>query len=177
MTWVLLLNQSYDPLHFINKRRAIKLLCKDRAEVYTSFSTGIQSVWSGSYFATSSEKIQMPATIRLKNQVNKRWKPPKFHRRALFNRDGWICQYCSAPLERKTVTIDHVLPRAQGGKTSWLNCVTACVPCNKKKANQTPSQAGMQLLKAAAVPTQIHFWDSNSKVTWHDDWSHFFKNH
>jgi 5-methylcytosine-specific restriction endonuclease McrA len=175
MTWVLLLNRSYDALHFISKKRALKLMCNDKVVVYDSFETGKPSVWEDKFIHTASGRSSLPATLRLKEQVTKRWKPPKWNKRAMFNRDGWVCQYCGAALDKKTVTIDHVIPRSQGGRTDWLNCVTACQRCNREKANKTPSQAGMKLLNQPAIPNQIHFWDSHSRYTWHDDWNTFFK--
>jgi len=68
-----------------------------------------------------------------------------FSRHNIFKRDAFTCQYCAAKPGSKELTIDHVLPRAQGGVSSWTNCVVACVPCNRFKANRTPEQARMKL--------------------------------
>ena len=51
------------------------------------------------------------------------------------------------------LTIDHVLPRSQGGVSSWENCVLACMACNKRKADRTPEQAGVKLRKQPTRPT------------------------
>ena len=172
--YALLLNASYEPLHFVNQRRVLRLLVRNKVKVYEG-ETG-PSTWD-KWIASTTGKIQLPATIVLRQRVHKKWKPPRFHRKALYNRDNWQCQYCGEGLERRTVTIDHVLPRAQGGKTTWLNCVTSCTGCNKDKGDRTPAQAGMELRKQPAVPTQLDFWDVSSKHAWHHDWDPFFERH
>ena len=50
------------------------------------------------------------------------------------------------------LTIDHVVPRAQGGVSSWENCVLACMACNKRKADRTPEQAKMRMRKKPVRP-------------------------
>lgn len=62
------------------------------------------------------------------------------------------CQYCGAKKASKDFTFDHVVPRSRGGKTNWVNIVTSCVPCNRKKSNRTPAEAGMTLLKEPKEP-------------------------
>ena len=59
------------------------------------------------------------------------------------------CQYCGDQPGGEELTIDHVVPRAQGGVSSWTNCVLACIDCNKRKADRTPQQAGMKLQQGA----------------------------
>ena len=64
-----------------------------------------------------------------------------YSKRGVLQRDGYICGYC----DKHATTIDHVVPRCQGGKSSWENTVASCQPCNAKKGGRTPSQAGMVL--------------------------------
>lgn len=75
-----------------------------------------------------------------------------FSRRNVFKRDRCTCQYCGAQPGSPELTIDHVIPRAQGGVSSWDNCVLACVACNARKANRTPEQAGMRLRQRPSQP-------------------------
>lgn len=178
MTRALLLNATYEPLHFTSDTRAIILLLKGRAEV-VSVDGGMLSMWD-EYFTSPGpvpgsdlKKVQVPATIRLLKRVHKKWKAPKFQKRVLFNRDKWCCQYCNVQLRWETITIDHVLPSSRGGLTTWKNCASACKPCNKKKANMTPEEAGMRLLKVPADPSVLHFWDSTNKENWHPHWQIF----
>nr|WP_096303520.1 HNH endonuclease [Jatrophihabitans sp. GAS493] len=67
----------------------------------------------------------------------------------MLDRDGRICGYCRSP---QGLTIDHIRPRAQGGKNGWLNTVACCAPCNGRKRDRTPEQAGMKLLVTPYAP-------------------------
>lgn len=170
MKRALLLNADYTPLHFMSDTDAIILLYKGRAEVVIDFETGLPSVWEDDAFTTSEASWPNPATLRLKRHVNKRWRPPRFRRRVLFNRDDWRCQYCGTRVRSDTVEIEHVLPRSRGGDTSWTNCVTSCHSCNKRKDDRTPDEAGMPLLKKPANPSSLHFWDATRSDCWHPTW-------
>lgn len=167
MKRALLLNADWVPLHFISDWRAIRLVLKGRAEII-SVSDG-PSVWDET-FDTVSQRIPIPATLRLMERVNKKWKPPRFRKKVLFNRDNWCCQFCGVKLRWDNVTIDHVMPRSRGGQTTWLNCVTACRPCNRRKDDQTPDEANMKLHKQPSLPTTLHFWDASKSSVWHADW-------
>lgn len=168
MKRALLLNADWAPLHFISDWRAIRLVLKGRAEII-SVSDG-QSVWEET-FNTVSQRIPIPATLRLLERVNKKWKAPRFRKKVLFNRDNWSCQFCGVKLRWDNVTIDHVMPRSRGGQTTWLNCVTACRPCNRRKDDRTPDEANMKLAKQPALPSTLHFWDASKSSVWHPDWN------
>lgn len=169
MKRALLLNNDYTPLQFISDCDAIILFYKGRAEVVPG-ADGTPSEWD-EVFSSPSTSIRVPATMRLKNRrVIKKLKPPKFRKKVLFNRDSWKCQFCGAPLTWESVTIDHVHPSSRGGPTSWLNCVTACKPCNRRKANKTPEEAGMKLLSQPSTPSSLHFWDLGRANSFHPDW-------
>jgi len=75
-----------------------------------------------------------------------------FSRRNIFKRDRFSCQYCGAQPKSDELTIDHVVPRAQGGQSSWENCVLACMSCNHRKADRTPDQARMRLKNIPVRP-------------------------
>ena len=168
----LLLNADYSPIQFITNIRAFLLVHKGRAEVIDM--GGKLSVWDGSV-RTSSSEFHFPATIRLVNRINNRWKAPRFRKSALYIRDRWECQYCGIDLNKTLATIDHVLPRSRGGETSWKNCVASCKYCNRKKANKTPAEAGMPLLRLPITPKPYHIWEGTKNIKWHDDWSSFIK--
>ena len=172
MQRVLLLNASYEPLNFISDKKAIRLLIKDKAEIFLNLK-GFQSTWPDLKFASPSTDFDVPATLRLVKRVNNRRRVPRFGKKILFNRDSWMCQYCSTHLQWNTITIDHVIPKSHGGPTSWANCVAACRHCNKIKANRTPDQANMKLVKSPKTPSALHFWDVSRKSLWHDDWDYF----
>jgi 5-methylcytosine-specific restriction endonuclease McrA len=78
-------------------------------------------------------------------------------RRGVLLRDRETCQYCGAQPGRALLTIDHVLPRAQGGGTHWENVVAACEACNRRKGSRTPEQAGMALARPPRRPAYVAF--------------------
>jgi hypothetical protein len=55
------------------------------------------------------------------------------NRRKVYERDDYVCRYCSKKLTRFTATLDHVKPIAEGGDHSLANLVTACLDCNSRK--------------------------------------------
>lgn len=168
----LLLNADWVPLHFVSDIDAIILFYKGRAEVIISPTTGAPSEWDD-VFSSPSTSIHVPATLRLIKRVNKRWKPPRFRKKVLFNRDGWKCQYCGVKLAWANIEVEHVMPSSRGGQTTWLNCVSACKSCNKRKGPMTPEEAGMTLIKKPANPTPLHYWDAMKSDCWCPDWDLF----
>lgn len=173
MKRVLLLNLTYDPLNFITEQKAHLLLMKQKAEIVANME-GIESIWPDSFLTTPTRKFKIPATLRLLVRVNtSRIRMPKFRKHVIFNRDKWVCQYCSMSLSKATATIDHVFPSSRGGKTTWQNCVASCKPCNRHKANKTPNEANMNLLCQPSIPTTVDFWDISRSKIWHNDWELF----
>jgi HNH endonuclease len=73
-------------------------------------------------------------------------------RSILYARDRNLCAYCGEHHDSKNLTIDHVHPKSRGGKNTWVNCVTACKPCNMRKGNKTPEEAKMHLLYVPYAP-------------------------
>ena len=75
----------------------------------------------------------------------------------MFVRDEYTCQYCGDKLGKKSCTVDHIIPKSQGGKNKWENTVTCCFDCNNKKDRHLPSECGMVLLKKPLTPTIMSF--------------------
>jgi len=165
----LLLNASYEVLSFIPERKAFKLLFKeDKVEVISDWDEYI--VWG-------TGRIKHPSILRLKSHVRRNYYNSNFSRKALIKRDKSTCQYCAKKLTASQITIDHVLPRAQGGITSFTNCVVCCQVCNNKKADKTPEQAAMVLLKRPAHPSfSSHHYVADPQEYWHKDWDDFLGN-
>ena len=161
----LLLNASYEVLNFIPARKVYKLLIKDKVEVISSWDEEINWI---------SGKIKHPSILRLKSHVKRNYFNSNFSRKALVKRDRNTCQYCATKLTASQITIDHVLPRAQGGITSFTNCVVSCQTCNNKKADKTPEQSNMTLLKRPTHPSfSAQYYVSDSQEYWHPDWNGF----
>lgn len=170
----LLLNADYQPLHFIDEEETIYLLYLNKAEmVVVNQETGQPSAWPEGHGLVDGGIFPAGATIRLFDRVKKKWRAPKFRKRVLFTRDKWKCQYCGCQLTAATATIEHILPESRGGPKSWKNCVAACSPCNRKKKNRTPDEAGMKLLSLPCEPSPFDFWTENQSQEWHPDWEFF----
>jgi 5-methylcytosine-specific restriction endonuclease McrA len=142
----LLLNSTYEPLKVISWQRAVTLMWLGKVEVVRTYDRDIRSV---------TFKVRMPAVVRLLRFVRRKEPQVSFSRRNLFARDENTCQYCGIRFETGTLTYDHVVPRAQGGRTDWTNIVTCCVDCNRRKGGRTPEQAGMRLLRHPRRPDKL----------------------
>ena len=139
---VLVLNQSYEPLSICRVRRAVVLLYQSKAEMLENGSGFIHS---------ASHVFPVPSVIRLAIAVRRAPRSGrKLTRLEVFKRDRYICQYCGK--ETRQLTLDHVLPRYRGGQHTWENVVSACVPCNRRKAGRTPREAGMRLIHQPSRP-------------------------
>lgn len=161
----LLLNASYEVLSFIPERKVFKLLFKGKVEVVSTWDEVI--TWGNG-------KVQHPSILRLKNHVKRNYFNSNFSRKALVKRDRSTCQYCGVKLTASQITIDHVLPRAQGGITSFVNCVVACQLCNNQKADKTPDQAGMKLMRKPTHPSfSPQYYVADPQEYWHKDWDDF----
>jgi len=138
---VLVLNQNYEPLNICRVRRAVVLLYRGKAEMLEN-GTGL--IHSASY------TFPVPSVIRLAYMIKRPRPERKLTRLEVFNRDQYTCQYCGK--EARQLTLDHVIPRYQGGEHTWENVVSACIPCNRRKAGKTLEQAGMRLIRHPSPP-------------------------
>jgi 5-methylcytosine-specific restriction endonuclease McrA len=94
----------------------------------------------------------MPSVVRVLRRFKRDRIRIKFSRLNIYARDGFVCQYCGARKPTEDLTFDHVQPRSRGGKTDWSNIVCCCAICNAAKADRTPAEAGMKLLRAPKKP-------------------------
>lgn len=140
---VLLLNASFEPLRVISWQRAVSMLFLGKIEIVEEYEHNIRSV---------SVVIKAPAVVRLLKYVQLGRKSPPLCRSNILARDDFQCQYCAKPLTSKEATLDHVIPRSQGGKTCWENIVCCCSVCNRKKGGRTPAEARMSVLKKPTRP-------------------------
>jgi 5-methylcytosine-specific restriction endonuclease McrA len=145
---VVLLDASYQFAGIISWKRAMTLLIEGKIEVIRQSERIIRTV---------SDKFVVPAVAILKKMVERiqRTKVP-FTRRNLFMRDRNTCQYCGCHMAHG-LTVDHVVPRAAGGKTSWVNCVASCKPCNDRKGDKSPEKVGLKLRSRPYAPTVKDF--------------------
>ena len=138
---VLVLNQSYEPINICRVRRAVVLLYRGKAEMLEN----------GSGFIHAATQIfPVPSVIRLACLIKRPRVEKKLTRLEVFNRDQYTCQYCGK--ETRQLTLDHVIPRYRGGEHVWENVVSACIPCNRRKAGRTPAEARMKLIRHPTPP-------------------------
>ena len=168
---VLVLNRMYMAVHVVGVRRAFCLLCKDGAEVINiedgawmayDFSSWLENCNLRAELGQIDEQddwinsvnfsVQAPRVIRLLNYDRVPRNKVKFSRRNVFLRDEYHCQYCARRFGTSNLSLDHVMPRSQGGQSSWVNIVTACLKCNVRKGGRTPEQANMKLLNRPVCP-------------------------
>ncbi len=164
----LVLNKNWTPVATVPLQRAIIMLFseyddgtpKARIIDHETYQAFTWADWSKLRPSMTDDRIigtnllfKIPEVILL-SKFEKMPKPKiHFSRRTLFKRDKMMCQYCGDKPESSELTIDHIVPRAQGGTTTWENCTLCCVDCNRKKADKTPKQAGMTLLSVPKKPT------------------------
>ncbi len=158
----LALNASFEPLTIVPQRRAVRLVLDRKAELLEADS--------GMSFRSECEIVPAPLVIRLVRFVTV---PRRLRRQVtntfLFARDDYSCQYCGRHRSdlkgRQFLTRDHILPISRGGQNDWKNVVTACSPCNNRKANRLPEEAGLRLLTDPAEPNSVHLVWAVRRVT------------
>jgi hypothetical protein len=163
----LLLNASYEPLRFVDEKKIIKLLYKNKVEILDYWEKSISSI---------NSSYKMPATVVIKRYINiQEARQFRFSKNGVYNRDKWKCQYCGIQVYMSSATIDHVLPRSRNGKTVWQNCVTSCQQCNSKKGSRTPQESGMRLLNEPKTPSHICLLKGvKDKYISHENWKNYF---
>jgi 5-methylcytosine-specific restriction endonuclease McrA len=146
---VLVLNATYEPLSIISVRRAVVLLLKEKAELIEAASERLHA---------ECTSLPVPLVIRLVYYVRiPRQVTMAPTRSGVLLRDNCTCQYCGATPGRAGLTLDHVVPRSRGGETVWGNVVACCRPCNARKGDRTPEEAGMGLRRRPGRPHYVAF--------------------
>jgi 5-methylcytosine-specific restriction endonuclease McrA len=149
MQTVIVLNASYEFLGLVSWQRAMTMLFSGKVEIVKESQRIVRTV---------SRTFRIPAVIRLIKfirQIYRREVP--FSRKNILVRDQFVCQYCGREFSSADLTIDHVIPKVQGGSNEWTNVVACCRACNIKKGGQTPRQAVMQLQRKPFKPTIMEF--------------------
>ena len=157
----LVLNRNWQPVNVATVARALVLLWNESARVVdpADYQTFDWNDWSelrpedGDAFVQAIRfRIRVPEVITLSEYDRLPTASVTFSRRNIFKRDKFVCQYCGEQPGGEALTIDHVVPRAQGGESRWDNCVLACIDCNHHKADRTPDQASMTLRRDPIQP-------------------------
>jgi len=139
----LLLSAAYEPMATISWRKAIVMLTLGKVEVVESYDRDIRS---------TSVVFKLPCVVRLINRF-RRYRPQvRYSKQNIFARDRWTCQYCGERRPISQLTQDHVIPRAQGGKTCWENVVISCSRCNLDKGSKPLHRFKRRLLRKPFAP-------------------------
>jgi 5-methylcytosine-specific restriction endonuclease McrA len=157
----LVLNRNWQAIHVTTVARALVLLWNESARVvepeeYRTYRweewTALEPAPGSPCIRAARARLRVPEVVCLTRYDRLPSSAVAFSRGNVAKRDHYICQYCGAQPGRESITIDHVVPRSQGGVSGWTNCVAACVACNARKADRTPEQAGMHLRRRPARP-------------------------
>lgn len=157
---------SYFPLSLWPWQDTVKAVFLDRVNVVSEYDRVIHS---------PSRAFRVPSVIALK-EFAPRARRPAFTRFNVFLRDRFTCQYCGDRFPAHDLTFDHVVPRSRGGRTTWGNVVAACGPCNMRKANRTPREAAMPLIRAPDEPDTYQLQDMGRSFPpnyLHESWRDF----
>jgi 5-methylcytosine-specific restriction endonuclease McrA len=143
---VLVLNQDYSALSVCTVPKAFLLVYLNKAELLAESPEH--------YLRTVSDQFPMPVVIRLHRYIHLPYRGVVMTRHNIFKRDGNRCQYCGT---HDHLTLDHVIPKSRGGKTTWDNLATACKRCNSRKGDHTPEEVGMPLRQRPFRPSFLMF--------------------
>lgn len=154
MKTTLVLNSAYEPLGTVSWKRAFVLCFLGKAEALNHFQDF--------EIKTNTSSFKCPAVLRIFEYVNIK-RAVKFNKQNVFIRDGFRCQYCGKIFSKEKLTLDHVIPRSRGGVASWRNSVSCCKSCNQYKADMTPKEAGMCLLREPCSPKIENFYEKSEK--------------
>lgn len=179
-TSVLVLNRLYQPVHVTSVKRAFSLLYQgiaraidDQYKLYEFSDWAELSAAEHDSVATISRRIRVPRVLVLSAYEHLPKGRVRFSRLNIYSRDGDTCQYCGRKLPRSELNLDHVVPRSQGGKTSWENVVCSCVPCNLRKGGSTPEQVKMKLMKKPLRPRWTPFFRGSARRVTYREWLPF----
>ncbi len=166
----LLLTNSYAPHKVIHLDRAISMLFLGKIDVVEEYDEILARVkedrlrdfphLARAYKRSAGDDlgelvIRIPSVASLVRPIGNLKRGVKFSRINVFTRDGYRCQYCGEKKLAAALNYDHVIPRHRGGKTAWENIVASCYPCNGKKSNRAPEEAGMRLRRAPYKPKSL----------------------
>lgn len=186
---VLVLNRNWQAVNIIGVRRAFSLLWQDHARVINTFGKDFAPMTTAEWLGYSMElstpppgsdfvrtirmNILLPKVLLLKEFNRLPVAEVKFNRQSVFERDNFTCQYSGRVCKIKDLTLDHVIPRDRGGRTTWENIVTCSREMNSLKANRLPHEAGLRLIRKPERPRWRPFVSVAAGSDIDEAWQHF----
>ncbi len=179
---VLVLNKIWLPIRVIPAYRALVLIFANKASaVDPNYFTYNWEEWlkqlilkTDSVIVSSHQDIKVPEIIVLSMYDKIFKKNVKLTKRNLYIRDGYKCQYTGERMKESEADIDHIIPRSMGGRNSWNNMVVCSKEVNRRKADRTPEQAGLKLIKKPTKPHPDKML-IDPKINIPESWSKFIK--
>lgn len=194
---VLVLNRSYLPIHVTSVRRALSLVYQELARIvdadHRTFDfrewLDLRVVHEGGcsdgpagasrsepeQIGTSRGRIRVPRVIVLTAFDRVPRRHVRFSRSNVMTRDGFTCQYCGVRPPRAELNLDHVVPRAHGGRSTWENVVASCIDCNRRKGGRTPEQAGLRLRRRPVRPRWTPLASLPLASVRHEEWRPYLR--
>jgi 5-methylcytosine-specific restriction endonuclease McrA len=161
---VLILNVTFEPMHVCSTKRALALVFSGKAEIVINGRGTIRS---------AASEFEIPSVIKLGYMVRRPRPRIALSKREILRRDDYTCQYCGRKM--RTLTLDHVVPRRQGGTHSWENLVAACSPCNRRKGGKQPAEADMSLQRTPYEPSATALYRFGGLVEQRQEWAQFIE--
>ena len=178
---VLVLNSLFQAVQITGVHRAFRLFYAGRARAlapdfraydfpdWCDLPIGIDD----ELIRTPSRRIRVPRVIQLVHYDRVPHREVRFTRRNIFYRDRNRCQYCGKAFVQRDLNLDHVVPLSRGGRSEWTNVVAAGVPCNGRKGNRFPAEAGMGLIRPPKKPAGHPLVRANWIGRFHEEWKTF----
>jgi len=178
---VLVLNRYFFPVDITNVKRAFLMLYIGAAKAvdanYETFDfhswSEISVLKSADSIQTVSKVIKIPRVVMVVRYDKVPNKEVKFNRYNIFKRDKSQCQYCESVFPKNELTLDHVVPRFLGGKSTWENVVCCCIQCNRRKGSKLLSQTNMKLVSKPIKPSWEILSNLYLKTVKFNEWKSF----
>ncbi len=180
---VLVLNKMWIPIRVVTVKRCLKLVFADKASIvdpadYSVYSwekwVTMDSTNDEYGIETTSGRIKIPEVIVLLNYAKVFIKDLRITKKNIYMRDKYRCQYTGRQVRHDEADIDHVIPKSRGGKNSWDNLVVCTKEINRVKADRTPEEAGLKLIRKPTAPKTDHFL-VDPKLNAPDSWEKFIR--
>ena len=164
----LVLNASWVPIETVTWQEAFTKIFYGRAYAVEYYEEMIK---------TPSDEYLKPAVIVCTEYNKIPIRAPIYSKRMVYLRDAYTCQYCGKQLNSSNITIDHVLPRSKGGRSTFTNTVCACEPCNARKADKTLRESGMKLTRNPGIPKINPVKAKFARTVINDEWKIHLKSY
>lgn len=156
---VLVLNATFEPINVTAVRRALVLMLKGVAQAEETQAGEVHS---------TTKSVSVPSVIRLLTYRHIPQQSRALSRKNILLRDRNTCQFCGHIFSASDLTLDHVVPRSRGGRSSWENLVACCYECNNRKGDRTPEEAGLKLARRPR-PFTLHTSRQLMRLIGHKD--------